>query len=144
MKTAIFTFLVAIIATQACSDHTLVCTSKPGLWVQKVTVDIDITRAVCSPGTGIGIRFTKVVTDSRCPTDVDCFWAGEGKVLMDIVQDEIVVGSAELNTNKTPVYITVDEHLYSLVLMELNPYPRAFDHDKKIQHDVKVEITPVN
>ena len=128
----------------ACSDHTMLSTTNPDLWVQAVTVEVPLGRAISNPNTGIGIRFTKVISDARCPSDVTCFWAGEGKVLIDIVQDEDIINATELNTNQTPVTITVDELVYSLVLIELNPYPKRSDSNKKKKFNVKIEITPVN
>lgn len=33
------------------------------------------------------IKFNKVVSDSRCPKDVTCIWAGEVKVLVEFYED---------------------------------------------------------
>jgi len=47
-------------------------------------------RAVIS-GEDLRIEFVDVVTDSRCPKDVVCIWAGEVKCLVELVSS----GSAE-------------------------------------------------
>ncbi len=35
-------------------------------------------------GDGVGIEFLKVISDSRCPRQVTCIWAGEAEVLLGI------------------------------------------------------------
>jgi hypothetical protein len=142
MKTPVV-FFTLLLAMQACSDHTVPCTPRADLWSQAVTLEIDFARTTCDPNTGFGIRFTKVISDSRCPSDVTCIWAGEGTVMMDVTQDDNVVGSVQLNTNRTPVNTMVNQKLYSLKLLELNPYPKLSERHE-INYSVKVEVTPDN
>jgi len=35
----------------------------------------------------INLKFEEVLSDSRCPKDVECVWAGEAKVLIEIYQN---------------------------------------------------------
>ncbi|WP_452220542.1 hypothetical protein [Lacinutrix salivirga] len=35
----------------------------------------------------VELKFVKVVTDSRCPKNVQCVWAGEVEVLVDVFED---------------------------------------------------------
>ncbi|TYA52311.1 hypothetical protein [Formosa maritima] len=39
----------------------------------------------------VQIKFVDVLTDSRCPKDVTCVWAGEVVILVDILQDDILI-----------------------------------------------------
>jgi hypothetical protein len=41
---------------------------------------------------GKTIKFKKVISDSRCPSDVTCIRAGEAKVLLEVFQDNRLVG----------------------------------------------------
>ena len=70
-----------------------------------------------------GVRFLKVVSDSRCPRQVTCIWPGEAKVLLGIefngeyFEKEVVVsgGGAELP-------LTED---FLMQVSRLRPYPQT-------------------
>lgn len=71
------------------------------------------------------IRFVELVSDSRCPRTVQCVWAGNAEIRLEIEAD----GRAEvhtLNTNATlqaPNEVTAFGHRVRLV--ELAPYPET-------------------
>mgnify|MGYP001081213227 CR=1 FL=1 len=75
---------------------------------------------------GLTVRFVEVPTDSRCPTDVVCVWAGNAKVVLNTV-----VGGVEralaLNTNAGsatgPGAVEVDG--FRITLLGLDPAPRS-------------------
>lgn len=41
-------------------------------------------RAVTLDGGGLRVRFARVASDSRCPADVNCVWAGNAEVLVEV------------------------------------------------------------
>jgi hypothetical protein len=47
-------------------------------------VTLAVGEAVTVKGSTVKIRFVGVSEDSRCPRDVNCIWAGEAKVRLDI------------------------------------------------------------
>ncbi|MDY6948446.1 MAG: hypothetical protein SXG53_22325 [Pseudomonadota bacterium] len=72
-------FFVAVLASCGSGDS-----SPP----QSIDLGAEVTLA---PGAaaafkpaGIVVQFVSVVTDSRCPREVTCMWAGEVKVLLSI------------------------------------------------------------
>lgn len=69
------------------------------------------------------VTFRAVLEDSRCPVHVDCFWAGNGKVALDVVDAEghrmAIIVNTELEPRAAPV------GPYELRLISLAPDPVA-------------------
>ena len=59
----------------ACTPVETAVVAEPG---QTFALPLGKTAAV--KGTGIRLTFKDVRTDSRCPVDVQCIWAGEAKI----------------------------------------------------------------
>ena len=69
----------------------------------------------------ISITFNKVISDSRCPSDVVCFWQGE-------VQIELLIKIKEFE----PINVIMTENQaknhyefvgFTLILLKVEPYP---------------------
>ncbi len=69
----------------------------------------------------VGIQFTAVTEDSRCPKNTNCVWAGEIKTSMIIngTTYELKLGG---DSKPAP---PVEVEGYSVQLLEVNPYPVA-------------------
>ncbi|MGH9203692.1 MAG: hypothetical protein ACRD2A_20900 [Vicinamibacterales bacterium] len=75
---------------------------------------------------GIRIRFTAVESDSRCPMDAVCVWAGDA--VADIVVEQncdcrSAAFELKLHTNLEPRSGTA--YGFRVELLQLSPYPRA-------------------
>lgn len=73
-------------------------------------------------GEALSVTFESVPEDSRCPTGVQCVWAGNAVVRVVLSQGGKAAG-VELNTNlepKTATYLN-----YTIELVSLAPYPSA-------------------
>lgn len=46
--------------------------------------EIKVGRVVALDGGAVRVRFARVASDSRCPADVDCVWAGDAEVLVEV------------------------------------------------------------
>ena len=74
----------------------------------------------------IKITVLDVTEDSRCPSDVVCIWAGEVKVIVNILKDYqdlgdmILVKGAGENKLTTRVFDS-----YSIELIAVDPYPKS-------------------
>lgn len=78
-------------------------------------------------GENLHLRFTDVLEDSRCPTQVSCFWTGQARITVDVRPGGSPSSTVEFNTNPAPGQnvqtIAVDG--YTVNLKSLEPYPRA-------------------
>ena len=80
-------------------------------------------------GADLQVKFVGVVQDSRCPTNVNCIWAGNAEVSLEWKQDKCTT-AVTLNTHATPE--AGDESKvggFRVKLIKLEPYPHS---EKKI------------
>jgi hypothetical protein len=71
----------------------------------------------------VTVEFLSVLEDSRCPTGVDCVWAGNAKISIRVRRDGAAAKTIELNTasgDQSAVY-----EGYTIALASLTPHPRA-------------------
>jgi hypothetical protein len=75
------------------------------------------------------VRFAELLEDSRCPTEVECFWTGQARIAV-VVQ---AVGSPQttvyFNTNPAPSenVQSAKSGAYTVDLKSLDPYPKTPD-----------------
>jgi hypothetical protein len=83
----------------------------------------------------LSLTFDSVLDDSRCPTNVECFWTGEARGIITVQQEGSEPMELEFNTNPAPDLnqqsFTFGE--YTLELQSLDPYPK--DADAAIEAD---------
>jgi hypothetical protein len=72
---------------------------------------------------GLKITFHGVTTDSRCPMDVVCVWAGDAIIAVSLSQT--AGGQAERELHTTPNGSEATYLAYSITLVALAPYPRS-------------------
>ena len=72
---------------------------------------------------GLYITFKDVVEDSRCPIGYECFWAGNGAVLLKVEKKNDPVLIDTLNTILEPHALNYLN--YQITLKNLKPYPVA-------------------
>ena len=70
------------------------------------------------------IKFKKVLADSRCPKDVQCVWAGEAKVLVEIYKNGQLDKEKELTfAALNSVLGIIDTEILGIKALRLLPYP---------------------
>jgi hypothetical protein len=84
-------------------------------------------RTVTLAREGLRLRFVRVAADSRCPTGVECVWAGNAEVVIEVgARNRRVSKTLRLNTNASPERPAEDKYRsYTVKLVELKPYPSA-------------------
>ena len=100
--------------------------------------ELPLGRTATLNGTAVKITFTSVKTDSRCPTDVQCVWAGEAKIELTVSTG----GTAEAKTlsltppdNETTVGDT------RIRFVGLAPVPRQADRDKPREYVAQLVVS---
>lgn len=73
------------------------------------------------------LRFTDVLEDSRCPTQVECFWTGQARISVSVQPESGGSTTVEFNTNPAPGQTAkqADVGQYSIELISLEPYPQT-------------------
>ena len=74
-------------------------------------------------GTPLTVRFSGVTNESRCPSDVQCVWAGNAVVNLTIAAAGSGSSDVGLNTTLDPKSTTFAG--YRVALTGLKPYPRS-------------------
>ena len=84
---------------------------------------LHINQSVKVSGAGFTVLFKAVLEDSRCPIGVDCVWAGNGKVALEILNGQDGDRQITLNTGIHPMLETLGSHEIHLLALE----PQAID-----------------
>jgi hypothetical protein len=114
MKTFVFVFILTILSSLApIADGQ----------VRPRNVSITIHREKSVPRTGMRIRFLELVDDSRCPEDIDCIWAGNAKIKIEVRSGRNRRETFELNSMTEPKVVTYAG--YEISLADLTPHPRS-------------------
>ena len=104
----------------------MTCSAEPPRKIKRVPLGqefkIKVGEQVVIKEAGLKITFSAVAEDSRCPTGVNCIWAGNGRIVIKVSQGRGKVADVQLNTGIEPRQDRFQE--YEVKLVELNPYPQ--------------------
>ena len=89
---------------------------------------------VCNCKDKLEVQFAGIKEDSRCPKNVNCFWAGQvtAALTVDGQAVELTLGSREKGKSSQVV------NGYTIELQQVNPYP--VDGDKIAKGDYTVGL----
>ena len=84
-------------------------------------------QVVTLDGGRLRVRFVRVTEDSRCPADVDCVWAGNAEIMVEVGgKGWRGKRSLTLNTNASPERPGEGGYgRYTVRLVNLSPQPRS-------------------
>jgi len=85
--------------------------------------DLVVNQQAVVEGTPLRIRFNGVSNESRCPSDVQCVWAGNAVVHLNLTSTGNPGSDVALNTTLDPK--SADYAGYRVTLVGLKPYPRS-------------------
>jgi len=105
------------------------------VWSQNIppSIDTEITLLNYNQSVNIGdvsLKFEKVLSDSRCPSDVNCVRAGEAIVVIGVYnkgeyiykKEVIIDASATLSNSNNLIF---DSDTIKVFSSKLFPYPKA-------------------
>jgi hypothetical protein len=118
-------FFVASISIACAGTGAAVGSSPPtSTKVVVLAQDFELTpgQAAVVDGGALTLSFDKVAEDSRCPSDVQCVWAGDGAVALTTSTPGTGRVPVALHTTLTPK--TVNAGPYAITLVGLKPYPK--------------------
>ena len=70
------------------------------------------------------LHFVAVPQDSRCPVDVQCVWAGDAAVRVELTSSGRT-RQRDLHTNSTVGSVSAEHDGYVVELLDLTPVPRS-------------------
>ena len=82
---------------------------------------LDVGQSATVRNEGLTVTFDGVDADSRCPSDVTCFWEGDAEVAVTISKPGFTPLSTVLHTSLTPQSVSYNG--YTVTLNDLDPYP---------------------
>ncbi|MBN2532118.1 MAG: hypothetical protein JXB88_04470 [Spirochaetales bacterium] len=86
---------------------------------------LPVGQSAYEPRQKILFTFKSVLQDSRCPSDVVCFWEGEAIILVNVNIAGRDYGDFKMSTHVRPSVIYVGR--YSIRFLDLVPYPVSTD-----------------
>lgn len=104
----------------------------------KETFTLGVGKQKTSKKSKLKIKFLEVTEDSRCPTGVNCIWAGNAKVKVQVIgshRSQIF----EFNTNIGPKGDVFDG--WAITIDELTPYPHANKEVDKKTYKVQFVVS---
>jgi len=92
------------------------------------------------------IRFIEVVSDSRCPKEVTCVWAGEAKVLIEIFEKGKLINQKLVVINpyslgEIPLQFSAGGGIYSITAFKLFPYPSTVSKKDTMDYTLKMQVS---
>ncbi len=72
---------------------------------------------------GLNLTFQDVLEDSRCPSNVQCAWAGQARISISVSQTGQTPTTLEMNTNPPLNQDVVTYEDFQIQLLALAPYP---------------------
>ena len=118
-------FLLCASATPGCATHP----TQPSELPLGQSFELRAGTAAILRG-GLKVTFDRVGSDSRCPMDAICVWAGDAVITLRLSQPAGSQVERELHTNPSgseALYLA-----YVIKLVALAPYPRS---DRQIRPD---------
>lgn len=95
----------------------------------QIAFKVDLGTTVTSDG--IKIEFEAVLEDSRCPVDVQCVWAGQARVKVNISSADMPEESLDLIVGKKEKDVLCVVDGYVLKAINLAPYPDTTNEENK-------------
>jgi hypothetical protein len=127
---------MVLVVAAACSSHAAV---EPQVTaVIGDTFQLRVGQQVSLDNQALRIAFESVPEDSRCPAQVTCVWAGNGRVGLRVTTGE---QSANISLNTTLEPRTVEVRGYQISLERLDPHPVTTERVSPDRYVAQLKVT---
>jgi hypothetical protein len=120
--TGVFCVLLGCARSTACDPATVACGPEAE---SVVRVDEDVVlipgRIVRIEDSQVQLSFERVVSDSRCPRDVVCVWAGNAAARIRVWSDTATARTIDVNSTVEPKSARIDGYVLRLVAVAPDP-----------------------
>lgn len=104
-------------------------------------ISIRYGEEVAVSGSVLRVAFEQVLSDSRCPVDVECVWQGNAEVELGIRAGMGPTHPLRLNTALDPRF--ADWNDVRIRLLELKPAPRSDTRIQLEDYTVRLKLEPL-
>jgi hypothetical protein len=111
--------------------------TKPGLGE---SFTLKVGQTVTIDGEDLKLKFDSVVSDSRCPSDVVCVWAGEAEVRLIATQNGADTPLVLVEEGLTSGLNVVDYKNYT-IRFKLTPYPVSTHQIQTSEYRLELTVT---
>jgi hypothetical protein len=118
------------------------CAKQPTAVTLNQNFDLQSGRnASVSGADKVTVTLVQVSGDSRCATDVQCVWAGDATVKLDLSVGSQAHAVTDLHTNAQSGPTTLVLNGYTVRLVDLLPYPKSGQVIAQGEYVAKLEVT---
>lgn len=117
---AVLLFTLTACTGTTANDHTG-SANRAGLPVLPATITLAPGASTDVASANLRIRFDSVTSDSRCPRDVQCVWAGEVTAALTVAQLSGTMTALQLSLSTLPAKDTVTAYGQPLRLLGVQP-----------------------
>lgn len=103
------------------------------------TVELRTGESVLLGNGGARVTFTRIVTDSRCPVDVTCVWAGDAHIQLAATPSAIPEETLDLHTGIDP--IEAEFAGFTIRLIDVSPQRSQSDDVEPGDYSVRLAIS---
>lgn len=86
------------------------------------------------------IKFTRVISDSRCPKDVSCVWAGEAIVSVEVYEDGKCIEEKEITVAASNIPLDFPTGNMNYNISDLSLYPHPSINKKNSPGDYRLQM----
>lgn len=144
MRAAIYA--VALAALTACAGSTGLARCEPGNSEHVCArlgepFGVRVGQTAYLADTRLSIRVEGVPEDSRCPSDVQCVWAGNARVVLEL-RDGETTDTASVSSTLEPHAVTRGE--YRIELVEVKPETSAGQPIPQNEYRIRLLVNRVS
>jgi hypothetical protein len=102
-----------------------------------------IGQEVAISGESLSIYLDHIVSDSRCPTGAECFWAGEVSLRVDITFLGEIANLTFTESGASATTATQDYNRYRITY-HVTPYPQVNETIESKDYRLRVTVTLIS
>lgn len=102
-------------------------------WNSPFSLHLNQTAQI--PLDNIQMTFSKILEDSRCPSDVQCAWEGNVQIQLDILIEERKLKSIDFSLGADDITRMYLLDKFHLELIQIKPYPISSSSDEILPSD---------
>ncbi len=93
---------------------------------------------------GLEVKFSGIISDSRCPKGVHCAWPGQVEALVKVSKNAQDLGDIRLIKPNNHTFSPEIVDIYQLTLLEVEPYPKVNQVINSEDYKITIKVQRVD